>query len=243
MMWNFAEVSEWNMIKSIESYGVVGVVVSFIVLIIGGVVRSKWFGDVWAKFTDNVIENILKYKTGKLGEPISESSVINHDVFNYIDFWAYSKIPTIQLSTEYRNVVFRKYLTIFLKTYKSNMSDFVKSGKYKEMDRSELWKNMLNIINDIIYQYEKECIEAGIPQIVVDKMKQKNNDTIQLTINLIQNISESSFYQGDDNLLRMYSILNIILSVLENTISNSVNVCNSINGQLKGLSMDGQTEP
>ena len=33
----------------------------------------------------------------------------------------------------------------------------------------------------------------------------------------------------------MYSILNILLSVLENTISNSEAVCNSINGQLKGL--------
>ena len=238
-MWNFTE-----MLKSIESYGFVGVAVSFIVLVIGGIIKSKWFGELWAKFTDNFIEHILKYKTGgKTGESISESSVINHDAFNYIDFWMHSKIPTIQLSTEYRNVVFRKYLTIFLKTYKNNMSDFVKSGKYKEMDRSELWKTMLNIINDIIYQYEKECIEAGVPQIIVDKMKQKNNDTIQLTINLIQNISESSFYQGDDNLLRMYSILNIILSVLENTISNSANVCNSINGQLKGLSMGGHTEP
>ena len=43
MMWNFAEVSEWNMIKSIESYGVVGVVVSFIVLIIGGLLTLNLY--------------------------------------------------------------------------------------------------------------------------------------------------------------------------------------------------------
>ena len=39
-------------------------------------------------------------------------------LFNYIDLWSYSKVPTIQFSTDYRTVVFRKYLTIFLKSYK-----------------------------------------------------------------------------------------------------------------------------
>ncbi len=36
----------------------------------------------------------------------------------------------------------------------------------------------------------------------------------------------------------MYSILNIVLSVLESTISNSESICNSINGQLKGLAIE-----
>ena len=74
-------------------------------------------------------------------------------------------------------------------------------------------------------------------------MKAKNNDTIQLTIDLISNVSNSQFYESDDNLLKVYSILNIILSVLENTISNSEIVCNSINGQLSGLTtFDGDKE-
>ena len=67
--------------------------------------------------------------------------------------------------------------------------------------------------------------------------KSKNNDTITLTIDLIESISNSQFYESEKNLLKMYSILNIILSILENTISNSQSVCNSINGQLKGLTI------
>jgi hypothetical protein len=78
-------------------------------------------------------------------------------------------------------------------------------------------------------------------------MKAKNNDTIQLTIDLIEGITNSQFYESEKNLLKMYSILNIILSILENLISSSESVCNSINGQLKGMSiMDGNrkiTEP
>ena len=35
----------------------------------------------------------------------------------------------------------------------------------------------------------------------------------------------------------------LLLSVLENTISNADSVCNSINGQLKGLKFEGKVEP
>jgi hypothetical protein len=37
---------------------------------------------------------------------------------------------------------------------------------------------------------------------------------------------------------KVYSILNIVLSILENTISGSESTCNSINGQLSGLSFN-----
>ena len=51
----------------------------------------------------------------------------------------------------------------------------------------------------------------------------------------MEGICNSTFYNSENNLLKVYSILNIILSVLENTISHSQATCNSINGQLKGL--------
>jgi hypothetical protein len=111
------------------------------------------------------------------------------------------------------------------------------------MDQAEIWRELLNLINTIVYDYEREMIEVGLPKIVVDKMKLKNNDTITLTIDLIEGICNSQFYTSDKNLLKVYSILNILLSVLENTISNSEEVCDSINGQLKGLTFEGKKEP
>ena len=117
------------------------------------------------------------------------------------------------------------------------------SKEYQQMDNPKLWKASLDLLNRIVYEYEKEMIDTGIPKIVVDKMKSKNNDTITLTIDLIEGICNSQFYESENNFLKVYSILNILLSVLENTISNSESICNSINGQLKGLSFDGKTEP
>ncbi len=232
--------------KFLEIYGIKGLIFVAILAIVTSVVRSEWFGKWLSKISDKFVERFMKSKTKNLETQVrnlTDSDISNHDIFNYIDFWMYSKIPTFQFSTEYRTVVFRKYLTIYLRSYKKNISKFVTDKKYQEMDQAQIWKELLNLINTIVYDYEREMVEVGIPKIVVDKMKLKNNDTITLTIDLIEGICNSQFYTSDKNLLKVYSILNILLSVLENTISHSETVCDSINGQLKGLTFEGKKEP
>lgn len=224
--------------KMFKDHGVAGLVLAVIIFIITSIIKSQWFGEWWSKFTDKFILYFMKNKVKEIPvKEITESDITNHDIFNYIDFWTYSKVPTFQFSTEYRTIVFKKYLTVFLKSYKKSLSEFVQNKDYQKMDQSQLWKGLLNLINKNVWEYEKECEENGIPKIIILKMKSKNNDTISLTIDLIESISNSQFYESDKNLLKMYSILNILLSILENTISNSEAICNSINGQLKGLSI------
>jgi hypothetical protein len=235
-----------DVMKFLELYGLKGFLFLSIIVIIGSVIKSEWFGKWLSKVSDKFVERFMRNKTKSIDNQvrnITDSDITNHDIFNYIDFWMYSKVPTFQFSTEYRTAVFRKYLSIYLRNYKNDISSFVTSKKYQTMDQAEIWRDLLNLINTIVYDYEREMIEAGLPKIVVDKMKLKNNDTITLTIDLIEGICNSQFYTSDKNLLKVYSILNILLSVLENTISNSEEVCDSINGQLKGLKFDGKIEP
>jgi hypothetical protein len=130
-----------------------------------------------------------------------------------------------------------------LKSYKSVLSTYVNSKEFESMDDAQICKSLLNLINSIVYDYEKEMSNVGIPKVIIDKMKEKNNTTISLMLDLIDGVCGSQFYKSENNLLKVYSILNILLSVLENTISNSESVCNSINGQLKGLTFEGKTEP
>jgi hypothetical protein len=227
-------------------YGFKGTLFTVFVFLLITMLKSSWFSGVLSKLSDNFVEKFMRSKVKDVNshvKSITDSDITNHDIFNYIDFWTYSKVPTIQFSTEYRTAVFRKYLTIYLKSYKRKISEFVNSKEYQEMDDAKVWKALLNLINSIVYDYEREMLDAGVPKIIVDKMKAKNNDTITLTIDLIEGICNSQFYDSEKNFLKVYSILNILLSVLENTISNSENVCNSINGQLKGLKFDGKVEP
>ena len=229
----------------IDNYGIKGAIFVIILFLLILMIKSEWFGKILSKLSDRFIERFMKNKTKDIAQVrnINDSDISNHDIFNYIDFWMYSKVPTFQFSTEYRTAVFRRYLTIYLKAYKSNIAKFIMSKEYQEMDEAKLSTTLLNLINRIVYDYEREMGESGIPKIIIEKMKVKNNDTITLTMDLVEGICSSQFYSSDKNYLKVYSILNILLSVLENTISNSENVCNSINGQLKGLTFDGKKEP
>ena len=230
----------------IDKYGIKGAFFLVIIFLLIGTLKSKWITELLSKLSDKFVERFMKSKTKDINshvKMITDSDITNHDIFNYIDFWTYSKVPTFQFSTEYRTAVFRKYLTIYLKSYKRKISEFVNEKDYQTMDDAKVWKALLDLINRIVYEYEREMVEAGIPKIVIEKMKTKNNDTITLTIDLIEGICNSQFYDSENNFLKVYSILNILLSVLENTISHSEGVCNSINGALKGLSFEGKIEP
>ncbi len=229
-----------SLLPFFEKYGFKGVLGLIAIYFVYSIIKLSWFDT----FIKELIEKFKSKKSNSVvNNDITESDILNHDIFNYIDFWLYSKIPTIQFSTEYRTEVFRKYLTIYLKKHKENIHKYITSKNFQEMDDNEIWKSILDLINRIIYDYEKEMIEVGIPDIVIQKMKVKNNDTVTLTIDLIEGICTSNFYKSDKNLLKVYSILNILLSILQNTIFSSESTCNSINGALQGLTFNGKTEP
>jgi hypothetical protein len=230
-------------IDLIEKNGITGLFSAFLIFIVYNIIKSEWMSDKLGKISDFFIDKFIKNKVSETDvKKVSSSDIENHDIFNYIDFWMYSKIPTIQFSTDYRTAVFRKYLTIFLKCYKKNIDIFIKSKQFETMDEPQILRSFLNLINQTVYDYEREIVEIGIPAIIVEKMKVKNNDNILLIIDLIEGICSSSFYDSDKNYLKVYSILNIFLSVLDSTINSSESICNSINGQLKGLKYNGIIE-
>ena len=235
-----------DLVTLIEQHGIKGVILSTFLLSIYTLIKSEWFSTLMSKLSDWFIDKFMSNKIKGVEASVRKiniSDIENHDILNYIDFWTYSKVPTFQFSTEYRTVVFRKYLTIFLKNYKRNIEKFVLDKSYETMDEPKILKSFLNLINQTVYDYEKEMLEVGITPIIIERMKLKNNDNILLTIDLVEGICSSQFYDSEKNLLKVYSILNIIMSILENTINGSESICNSINGSLKGMTFEGKTEP
>ena len=235
-----------DLVTLVEKHGIKGVILSAFLFGIYTLIKSDWFGTLMGKVSDWFIDKFMSNKVKNVESSVRKinvSDIQNHDILNYIDFWTYSKVPTFQFSTEYRTAVFRKYLTIFLKNYKRNIEKFVSDKSYETMDEPQILKAFLNLINQTVYDYEREMVEVGITPVIIEKMKVKNNDNILLTIDLVEGICSSPFYDSDKNLLKVYSILNIIMSILENTVNGSEAICNTINGQLKGLSFEGKTEP
>lgn len=224
----------------VQSYGLpITIIISLMVLLLT-ITNYNFFAKIIGKLFSKLINRKPKNSTQKVIK-VRETDIINHEIFNLIDVWIYSHVPTMQFDSNYRNVVFRKYLTIYYKSYKKTLTSFVESGDYKIMDNSELRQTLLKLLTDTVYIYEREMHSVNIPDVIINKMKIKNNITLNLTIDLIDSIFDSRF-NSEYNLLKVLSLLNILSSLLENNIINSISVCNSINGELKGLTMDGHTE-
>lgn len=234
-----------NDIPSLFSWEVYSTI---IVALMIALFNSKAVREKISKFIDYIYYTIRNSKIPQKEAYVevigaNESDILNHDIFNYIDFWLHTQIPTISLKTSYRTVVFKKYLHIFFNTHKQVLKKFVNNGDYKEMDRPELRKAMVRTITEISIKYEQDMLSEGIPEVIITKMKVVIKNKIDLMVDLINNICDSPFYDSNYNFLKVYSFLSVIHSILDNTLSNASFVCDSINGELAGLYMDGETEP
>lgn len=228
-----------DLFKLISEHGVLTALVAIVIFVVSMLAKANLLGDITKVFGK------FKRKKGIKSSQISvkDSDIIHHEIFNLIDFWVYSKIPTLHLRTDFRTAVFQRYLYIYFKSYKDVLHIFVNDEKYKELDNSELRQALLKLITDIVFEYETEMRKNMLPEVVISRMKSKNNDVLNLTLDLINSICDSDFYNSENNLLKIYSFLNIVLSILENTLSHCEDVSNNINGQMKGLSYGGFTEP
>jgi hypothetical protein len=217
-----------ELIAFLKSYGFQGSGLVVMMFVLWGILKSDWV----SKKIGQLFDYIMGKK--KIEDGINISHITNHNMFNYIDHWVHTKVPTIKFSSDYRTIVFRKYLTILLMKYRDNTRNYIISKVYEEMDESELWKSILSFLTNIVNDYESEMETMGIPKVIIEKMKEKNVETINLIIDLTESVCSCEFYDSDKNLLKIYSIQNILMAVLQNVISNSIAVCNSINGSLKG---------
>jgi hypothetical protein len=172
----------------------------------------------------------------------TDLDIINHEIFVTIEHWLESKIPTIILKTEFRTLVFTKYLDLYFRAYKEVIFEFVKDGSYKEMKGPELKQFLLQIFTDVVNEYENNMRKIKLPDVIIAKMKAKNNETLNLSRDLVSHITDNSFYNSEDNSLKVYSFLNIVLSILENTLAHCEELSNTLNGELKGIKFEGVSE-
>ena len=115
----------------IQKLGYKGILIAPILFIFYSFIQSKFFQDLMGRFINFIIDKFIKDVPKDNVRNITESDILNHDIFNYIDYWKYSVVPTISFSTDYRTAVFKEYLNIYLTTYKKTILEYVTSKKYE----------------------------------------------------------------------------------------------------------------
>lgn len=207
-----------------------------LITVVAAASKIEWVQKAMDNLTNKLIGDLFKKKKDN-NKKLSESDVLSHEMFTLIDNLVSTKLPTICFRTEYRTVIFRKYIKIYLKAYKIHLKNFVKSREFLQMSQPELWSSVIDLYRQIYIYYEKEMLNSGVPMIVITQMRQENIENHALMIDLFDCICNCDFYDSDGNLLKVYSILNITLTILENSLLKSVNTLDSIGDELKGFSI------
>ena len=227
-----------NIAELVERHGLKTTLISItIYLVVMGIKNG---------YISNVLKKVFKhFKGGSNGNnpnAISYTDVYNHEIFNTIDFWVHSQVPTFEFDTDFKTNVFRTYFKIYLTSYKNILTKIFKNSDFKKLDSAELRQMFLKTITDIVYDYESRMKDSNIPGLVISKLKVVNNDSLNLMIDMINSTCDNEFYESDNNLLKAYLFLNILLSVLENAIQKNKTYFNSLNGDFKGLEFNGYVE-
>ena len=107
-----------DVISLFEKYGFASGVFTLFILLLIFAFKTTWVMTITSKISEKFVERFMKKKTKDISsttnvKQITESDITNHDIFNYIDFWTYSKVPTFQFSTDYRTVTFKKKCVMF----------------------------------------------------------------------------------------------------------------------------------
>jgi hypothetical protein len=222
-----------------------GGLISIFTLMVGSIILGLFKSGKATEIISAIID-ALPGKKKKIEEnnirKISESDIINHELFSYAGFWLNNKIPSLKLKTEFRTVVFRDYLNVFFTKFVNNIQHFINQGVYKNMDNTQMRKELFNILNTTLIEIDNELRNKKVPNIIIHKMRVLNSSKIGLMTDLVHSICDSSFYDSENNYLKIFSFLNVVYSILDNTIVGAESLFNSLNGELLGLNYKGAIE-
>ncbi len=216
------------------------------------IIKELWSQfDVWARyFIEGALVLILLSIAVKYGWPLikhllekknknslnKKEQLKNHQIFSRFEYWNTTKIYSLQFGDVRRNALFRKMLAIKFDIIKEKTIDLVSKEDLEKMSMQEFESYVMNNLSTMIRLYNKsfkEEFSKDIYEYVIDGEKGFNQwhiQTITYSQSLIQSICNSSIY--DNNVEKLWAILNTHQSALDATLLSVEKTFKSFNGAL-----------
>lgn len=178
-----------------------------------------------------IFSPIIKHYLDKKSEKplsIKSADIHEHPFFWEIDYMIKVTVPKLCISNDcLKSKMLRRFLRIKFKTvfnYYQKLA--IKISFNEKVDPKEY----INIITNIVKDYELEAIEQHVPEIFIRKFSEWHTPKIMILQDLIEYISHTDVYHNDSE--KLSAILSSILMTLHFTLMDAVKVTNSMNGEL-----------
>lgn len=185
-------------------------------------------------FITNFLNWIMNSLSKKKTNSITESNIFLHPIFSRLKSWRNDNVMRLKFSTEYRTIIFQKYLSLFLECHENEIKTFIEKKEFQKMDGAQLLSVVSDLITEINSQHEVKMVDFGIPYVVIERMRKYNTSKTSLVHDHFRSIFENNFYESENNFLRIYTALNLITLLIQIALVNSEIVFNSIGEELSG---------
>lgn len=228
-----------RLIEILNTYGVRTAITAPIIYALYYLSKSKIVGKIANKLMNRIIDKISNDTKKEADTNIKNSDIENHHIFNKMNNLLYRDIYTVDFGEDTMNILMRDYLSIIIKEFKVGIKVFVNKGDYIKMTPTEYTSELNRVINEILCKIDREVENRSLPVILVDNMKLKTITAVNFFMEITAGIASSHHYEN--NLIKTFSILNILSTVLDNLITkSSIKVADFIYEDLKGISYKGK---
>lgn len=180
----------------------------------------------------------LKYWQERL-KPTIATNPRNHAFFSTSQRLIDYNIPRMRISgDEARNALFRNMLTLKLTVWRQTMLNLV-ARDFSTLKTFEIKELFSKTIRDIIFSYEEDWKQDGVPEIVTKKFGKWHAPRLEAV-----SVSANSVFDGR-SFVTPNGMLNAILclqnALLVETIIDAERTLGDLNGELSGLLYKGLT--
>ena len=166
----------------------------------------------------------------------SETHNLNHSLFLNLERIDYNELPTIQLATEGKSILYRTMIKLQIDVIKNTVKEFLELNK--EFENSLDFSNKVKkLILDISSKTTIKWNEHSVPKLVIDTYKELEYDRILILNNAVDNIA---LYAQEDWDVAIREVLNHVLTHVQLFITeDTLEVFSRLNGKLKGVYFQG----
>lgn len=157
-----------------------------------------------------------------------------HPYFNKIDGIIDTKLPIISIGGPVRTEIFRNVLNIYFKTAQDNINTLLEKNITLDNFLTENYKTA----NEIIKKSNSNMKEEGVPEVVIKKFNQWNQDRADYILTAISDIDSSNVFKTV--IEKQYTVLSTYVNTSYFVLIDAERTLQSLNGDLTGTIYKGK---
>lgn len=197
----------------------------------------------------DLFDKLISFFIGKKNEmKFTTKQLAKHQLFKDLDYWLETGIKALQLKISAHNdeeeyaknkeKMAKEVIRIIFETFKETFTKFITENELDNMDEEVACAYLMDSLKKNSITERQRFIEKGIPEKFVHKFSVVNSMAYEMIVNSVKTIFNKKCPL--DTPTKTYIAFNTFDGYLNVIFNNLVECVNTINGDLKSETFDGQ---